>query len=457
MALSAKKAKLDEILGSSLRDMSARQFREVLMIIGPVILLCAGAIWLALQFVKPAPPAKIAISTGGAAGGYFAFGQKYAAHLKRNGISLEVRPSAGSIENIERLKDPASGVGAALVQGGISNSRESPGLVSLGRLFPEPLWVFYRGDEQIDRLHQLKGKRIAVGPEGSGTRQLAMALLGPNEISAQSATLSPSTGMEAADALEAGSLDAVFLALAPQAAVVQKLMRSKNVRLMSLAQAEAYTRLFPYLQRIVLPQGAVDLVGNIPPYDVSMIAPVAALVVREDLHPAVVGLLIDAAREAHAGGGLFHRVGDFPRPLDPEYEMNDDAERYYKAGPSFLKRHLPFWLATFIERMSVIAVPLAGAMLPLLKVGPMLYKWRIRRRLFYWYGRLKALEASVSRDRSPESLDEFRAEVTRIDEAVNTIPVPIGFADQYYSLRAAIDLVRQRLLNQAAVVNASMG
>lgn len=457
MPIGARKAKLDEILGSRLRDISAAQFRELLLIVAPVVLLAATAVWIALQFVQPAPPKRLVMSTGGQGGAYHVIALRYADILKRHGITLEARPSAGSIENVARLRDASSGVAVALLQGGITNSRETPDIVSLGRLFPEPLWVFYRGEATVDRLSQLAGKRIAIGPDGSGTRHLAAALLAPHGITAQSATLVPLTGQPAADALAAGAVDAVFLALAPQAPVVQSLLRRPDVRLMNFAHAEALTRLFPYLQRIVLPQGAIDLVANIPPADVALVAPVAALVAREGLHPALAGLLIDAAREVHAGGGLFHRVGDFPKPLDPELEMAEDAERYYRAGPSFLKRVLPFWLATFVERMSLIAVPLAGALFPLFKLGPLLYKWRIRRRLNFWYGRLKALEASVASDATRENFGEYRDEVARIDAAVTAIPVPVAFGDQYYTLRAAIDLVRQQLDTRVAVANSSMG
>lgn len=445
MTANEKQTRLDEILGARLRELNARKFRELLLIVGPVALLVAAVVWVALRFVEPAPPKTLVMSTGGQSGGYYQAGLRYAAILKRHGITLDVRQSAGSLENVARLKDAGSGVSVALVQGGISNSKETPGLVSLGRMFVEPLWVFYRGAETIDRLHQLKGKTIAVAPEGSGTRHLTMALLAPNQVTAETATLLPISGKEAADALLDGRADAVFLALSPEAPIVQALLRSPEIKLMSFAQGDAYTRLFPFLQRIVLPQGAIDLVRNVPPQDVTLVAPVAALVAREGLHPALTGLLIEAAREVHGAGGLFHRVGEFPRALDPEFDVSDDAERYYKSGPSALKRNLPFWLATFIERMIVIAVPLAGALVPLFKIGPWLYRERVRRRLFYWYGRLKALEAGVAGDRERINVAEFRAEADKIEEAVSVLPIPITFADQHYTLRAAIDLVRQRL------------
>lgn len=457
MALKATRAQLNEVLGSRLRDISARQFRELLLIIGPVLLLVAGAIWLALQFVDPAPPKRVTIATGGTTGAYYGFGARYAKELKKHGITLDFRATAGSVENVKLLGDDTSGVSVALVQGGIINRETAPKLNSLGRLFVEPLWVFYRHATPLDRLHLLKGRRIAIGPEGSGTRHLALALLAASNIDATTATLLPLSGKAAADALQKGEVDAVFLAMAPQSAVVQALLRDNGVRLMSFTQGDAYTRLFPYLERIVLPQGAIDLVANIPERDVTLIGPVAALVVRQDIHPALVGLLIDAAKEAHTQGGLFNRVGDFPRPLDPELELAEGAERYYKAGPSFLKRVLPFWLAEFIERMSLIAVPLAGIMLPLLKVGPWLYRWRINRRILYWYGRLKALESSAADDPEGLNLDWHREEISRIEDSVSTIPVPLAFAQSYYDLRSAIDLVRQRLTGRAVAQNAAIG
>ena len=456
-ALLVRKEKLDAIMGARLRDISATQMRELLLIIGPVVLLVLGALWVASRFIQPAPPSKIAISTASETGNYFATGKKYAAILKDSGVILEVRTSAGSPENVKRLLDPNSGVQVALLQGGTTNSEQSPGIMSLGRIYLEPMWVFYRSDATWDRLMDLKGRRVIVGPEGSGTRALAMALLAANGITADNTTLLPLLGAAAIEGLTKGDADAAFFTSAPTAPQIQTLIRRKDLKIMSLAHAEAYTRRFPYLSRIVLPKGAIDLVENIPASDVELVAPVAALVARTDLHPALVTLLVEAAKTVHTPGGMFHRVGEFPRPQDPEFDLSDDAERAYKSGPNWLKRTLPFWLATFIERAIVVAVPVAGALLPLFKLGPALYKWRIRRRLLYWYGRLKALESVVSEDRQADTLDAQRQELTVIDEAVANIPIPLAFSDQYYSLRAAIDLVRQRLANRVPAASAAIG
>jgi TRAP transporter TAXI family solute receptor len=455
VALRAKKRKIDAILGARLRDISAAEFRELTKIIVPVVLMVLAGLWFASRFVEPAPPKRIAIATADQTGSYYVIGKSYADILRQSGITLDVVATAGSADNVKRLLDPNSGVQVALLQGGTTNAAESPGLVSLGRLYLEPTWIFYHGEATIDRLVDLKGKRIIVGAEGSGTRALALKLLEANGIAAGNTTLLALSGAAAAEALATDAADAAFFTSAASAPQIQALLRRPDLRLMSLVNAEAYSRNFPFLSRIVLPKGVIDLVANIPPIDIEMIAPMAVLVAREDLHPALVTLLAEAAKTVHSSAGLFNRAGEFPKAQDPEFDLSPDAERAYKTGPNWLNRTLPFWLATFIERMIVLAVPLAGVLLPLSKAVPAIYKWRMRRRLLYWYGRLKALESVIDDAPNREALAEYREEFAVIDRAVCNIPIPLGFSDQYYTLRSAIDVVRQRLANLKPVAAAA--
>ena len=429
-----------------------RQWREMMLIGGPAALLVVAAFWLAYQFVEPAPPSHIVITTGSEQGAYFAFAQRYREKLAKNGIRLEVLPSKGSVENTERLaaatKAGEPHVDVALLQGGIANGDTLPGMVSYGRVFLEPVWVFHRLDGEVDRLSQLAGKRIAIGAVGSGTRKLVETLLEANGIGADTATLLPLGSASALEALERGEADAAFFSLAPESPLIQKLMRDERFKLASLKQAEAYTRRFPFLSRIVLPEGAIDLVRNIPAHDVVMVAAQAGLVGRADLHPALAWPLVDALKTTHSEGGMFQRIGDFPKASDPEFEMSEDALRIYQSGAPFFQRFLPFWLASFIERMIIMVVPIATILLPLVKLGPMLYEWRIRSRLLYWYAQLKELErqmAAVQQSGEAMASRPFRAMIDRIDEAVSTIPVPLHYSDRLYELRGAIELVRQRI------------
>ena len=423
---------------------STYQPRELALIFVPLLLAVLFAFWFTYQFVAPAPPSHVVITTGSETGGYYAFAQRYKEALKASGIDLEVRSSKGSIENLQRLADPKSGVSLALLQGGISNHTKSPGIVSLGRVFLEPVWVFYKGGETLERVIQLAGKRIAIGAPGSGTRALAGEILGANGIGANEATLLPLGGADAIEALKNGQADAIFLVLSPTSKLIGELLHQSDIRLMNFKQAEAYTRLFPYLAKVVLPAGVVDLAKQLPPEDVALVASQAALVAREDAHPAIVGLLVGAANEVHKEGGIFQHVNEFPKAFDPEYPMQEDAERLYKQGPPFLQRFLPFWLANFIERSLIMIVPIATILLPLFKVVPWLYEWRIRRRILYWYGELKALERDVD-DETTNEKQRYLADILEIESAVSKIPVPLHYSDKLYELRGAVDLVRQRI------------
>lgn len=423
---------------------SAFQGREFLLVLVPLVLAVIFAFWFTYQFVTPAPPSQVVITTGSETGGYYAFAQRYKATLKASGIDLEVRSSKGSIDNLERLDAPDSDVSLALLQGGISNHEKNPDLVSLGRVFLEPVWVFYKGDETLERVAQLAHKRIAIGAEGSGTRALAQELLQANDIGSEQVTLLPYGGTRAVEALKGNEADVIFLVVSPKSKVIGELLDEPDIKLMSFKQADAYNRLFPYLSKVVLPAGVIDLRKQVPEHDVTLLAAQAVLVAMKDTHPAIVGLMVEAAKNVHKEGGIFQRVEEFPKPYDPEYPMQEDAERLYKQGPPFLQRFLPFWLANFIERSLIMIVPIATILLPLVKVVPWLYEWRIKRRILYWYGKLKSLERDVNDEETNEK-QRYMSEILEIQRAVAVIPVPLHYSDKLYELRGAVDLVRQRI------------
>ncbi|MBX9927148.1 MAG: TAXI family TRAP transporter solute-binding subunit [Hyphomicrobiaceae bacterium] len=424
---------------------SRRQWREILLIVLPTLALVIGAVLLALQFVEPAPPRRIVMTTGSAQGAYTKYAEQYAKILARSGVTLEVKPSAGSIENIERLLDRKSNVQLAFVQGGIADPAAHPGLVSLGRAFLEPMWVFHRSNFEIDSLNDLKGLKVAVGAEGSGTRVLAMKLLEANKLDGTNTTFVGSKPADSANQLIAGEIDAAFYTMAAASDLAQKLIHAPNVKIANLKQADAYTRVFPFLQKIVLPAGVADLGLNLPATDITMVAPVASVVARQDLHPALVSLLVEAMKEVHAQPGLFQKANEFPQGVESDLPLHADAARFHKTGLPFLQRYLPFWLATFIDRTAVLLIPILTISLPLIRLIPMMYQWRIRRRILFWYDRLKKLEARVRADSSAGALPTYTAEIERIEDAVSVIPVPYMYSDQLYNLRSAVELVRQRL------------
>jgi len=424
----------------SLRDLFATAWWIFLIVgIGFVV---------AYQFVEPAPPKHIVITTGSESGAYYQFANRYAAILAKNGITLEVKASAGSLENIERLKNDEAQIG--FVQGGVVPPKEDPdaeddsGLFSLGSLFYEPVWVFYRGEKKLDRLTDLRGKRIAIGQEGSGVRQLAQQLLVANEIPLGK-NLVPAAGLKAAEELQQGRIDAAFIIAAESAPVVQVLLRSPGVRLMSFAQANAYQRRFPFLTRLTLPQGVADLVRDLPPEDIKVLAPTANLIIRDDLHPALQTLLLQALSDVHGKSGFFQDAGEFPSYMDQMLPLSPDAARYFKSGSPFLQRYLPFWLAVLIDRLIVLLVPIVALLIPLLKVAPAIYTWRVRSKIFRIYGELKFLEEDIKQHSDLERLGEYRLRLDTLEDEASQLHVPLGFTDLVYTLREHVNLVRQAL------------
>ena len=413
------------------------------------IFLVAGiGFAVAYQFVEPAPPKKIVITTGSDSGAYYQFAQRYAAILARDGVTLEVQTSAGSLENLQRLQADSAQVG--FVQGGVMPPKVDPdapddsGLLSLGSLFYEPVWVFYRGDKPLTRLTDLRGKRLAIGQEGSGIRQLAQQLLEANEIP-PSQHLVPLSGLTAAEALQQGRIDAAFIIAAENAPVVQVLLRSPGIKVMSFAQAGAYQRRFPFLTKLTFPQGVADLVRNFPPDDIKLLAPTANLIVRADLHPALQSLLLQAASEVHGKSGFFQDAGEFPAYKDPLLPLSPDAARYFKSGPSLLQRYLPFWLAVLVDRLIVMLVPIFALLIPLLKVAPAIYTWRVRSKVFRCYGELKFLEDDLKHHFDPAKLADYRNRLDALDDEAAQLHVPLGFTDLVYTLREHVNLVRHIL------------
>jgi TRAP-type uncharacterized transport system substrate-binding protein len=423
--------------------------RDLLVTAGPLVLLTIAAIGAAYWYMRPAPPDTITITSGPAGSTFQLTAEKYRKILARNGVKLQILPSAGSLENLRRLNDPAQRVDVGFVQGGLSTGMTVDNLVSLGSVFHEPLALFYRGSVPITRLSELTGKRLAIGPEGSGTHALALILLKANGIERGGTTeLLDLGGENAAQALTGNNVDAVFLmgdsATPP---ILRTLLWTPGIRLLSFAQADAYVRRFPYLSKLDLPMGAFDFGKNVPPGDIYLIGPTVELVARERLHPALSDLLIEAAREVHGGAKLLQRAGEFPAPLEHEYRISDDARRYYTSGKSFLYRSLPFWLASLVDRLLVVVVPIIVLLIPGLKLVPALYSWRIRSRIYKWYGILIALERNMLEQPAPAERAKLLKRLDDIEVEVNKMKMPLAYAEQFYVLRDHISFVRARYAN----------
>jgi TRAP transporter TAXI family solute receptor len=423
--------------------------RDLIVTAGPTILAIVAACVVAYLLVDPTPPRVVTISTGQENSAYEVFGKKYAAALGKHGIKLILKPSAGSLDNLQALNK--GDVDLGFVQSGSTNQDEAErrGLISIGSLFTEPVWLFLREGVKVNELTQLKGLKINLGPEGSGVPRLFQQVLAANGVEPRDLQVSALENTPATVELLEGRIDGLVFSSAPDAPLIQMLLITPGIKLFDFAQAEAYTRRLPFLTHVVLPRGIVDLGRDLPAKDYHLIAPTATLVAREDLHPALVDLLVQAASNIHGGAGWFQQQGQFPSPAYTEIPVAHEAAKFYKDGPPFLQRYMSFWLANFFDRMWVLVVALGALILPLSKVVPPLYVWRIRSRVFRWYGQLRTVEQALAA--APDAQrDQVYAEqlqrLNEIEERVNQISIPLSFADDLYGLRSHINLVRQRIL-----------
>ncbi len=412
-----------------------------------VVALAVSSVW------QPGPPARVVMSTGAPDGAYHAFAQRYQQVLARAGVELVLLPSAGAVENLERLRRGEQGVSLALLQGGLVEpgaAGEAVGLEWLGAVAHEPIWVFHRPSMAPRSLRDFGGARIAGGAPGSGTRLIVDRMLALLEMAGpgQPPPL-PLSGLAAADALESGAVDVAMLVAAPDAPAVQRLLRSPQATLWSWDRAEAYARHLPVLSRVEIPEGAVDLVRNLPPRDVTLLSLRASLVARKDTHPVLVELLLDAAREVHGSSGLLQRGGEFPSEDTGGHPLSVDAQRYFRNGPSALRSYLPYWSVVWIQRLVFIGLPLLAVGIPLMRVMPGIYRWAVRRRIYRWYAELSQLERAA--DQSPAQVQAQLRRLDALESRFVRMRVPAAFGAEAYMLREHARWVRDRLLERASL------
>ena len=428
---------------------SGVSWRDAALTYGPFVLLLIVVVWIGLHFMQPAPPDTIVMTSGADGSMFQVYAGRYAKILARQGVKLKILPSQGSLENLKRLSDEQFTVDVGFVQGGIANLGDANELVSLGSVFYVPVLVFYRAPHPIKFLSELDGKRIAIGREGSGARVLAETLLKANGIEAGGKSkLVAVEGKAAQDALVKGEVDAAFvMGDSATPATMRDLIHTPGIRLFDFVQGDAYVGRFRYLTKLSLPPGSLDLGHNTPAQTLTMVAPTVELLARPGLHPALSDMLIQAAQEVHGRATLLQKAGEFPAPLEHEYRVSDDANRYYKSGKSFAYRHLPFWLASLVDRIVIVLVPLAVVLIPGLKVVPWLYKWRINARLYRRYGELMALERMTFSDTTPEQRADLLKRLDEIERRIITGKSPPSAAEQLYVLRQHVHFVRTRLLH----------
>lgn len=409
-------------------------------------LVCVlGLVGTYVLFVEAPPPRRVVIAAGGKDGAYYKFAQLYAKLLAAEGITLEVLPTHGSVENLKLLQDEDSDVSVAFMQTGIIDPNQADSLQALGSLYREPLWIFYRGAKTVDRLTQLKGWKVAIGAEGSGTRGIASQLLSANGIGEDTAEFLEIGGTDAAAALESGDIDAAFFVAGMDAAYIQRLLRAPGIHLAELAQSEAYQRQFRFLSSVIIHAGLIDIEHNIPAKDRTLIAPAATLVAHDSLHPALASMLLKAASKVHKAGDRLAKSGEFPSASFTDIPLSDDAERYFRVGPPVLQRILPFWLASMVDRLKIMVIPLIMLLMPLFRIAPPLVRWQTRRKIYMWYARLRKIDRRAIHGMSQVEAKLSRDELYELEKQIARIGVPLSYMEEYYNLRLHLDLVSSKV------------
>jgi TRAP transporter TAXI family solute receptor len=408
-----------------------------------IIVVVAIGFVVTYQFVEPPPPSTVRIATGGKDGAYHAFAQKYAALLARDDITLEIVSTAGSVENLRLLRNGE--VSLALVQGGSAAGKDRAELQSLGSMFLEPVWIFTRKQRPIKRLGDLTGKRVAVGPVDSGTRLLSNALLAADGVEESDAAFIAAGAAQAVPSLVEGKIDAAFFVASSTAAFIGELLRDPRAELFSFARASAYAHLFPFLTAVTLNEGVIDLPRNIPPRDITLVAVAANLVARQDLNSNLVPALMKAVTEVHQQGGIFEKKRQFPSVDFVDLPMNRDARRYIENGPSFLYRWTPYTAAVYLDRLKIMLLPFIALMIPLFRLAPPLYRWRVRWKIYRWYAAVRDIESTIPDQASPRDAEPAVRRLNELEKEVASVSVPLSYAGELYHLRLHIRLIADKL------------
>jgi len=415
----------------------------ILTIAALVVIVLTASIYI----VETMPPRTVVMATGAEGGANHQMGLRYRDILAQSGIKLRLVPTSGGLENLALLKDPKSAVGVGFIQGGTTTEKESPDVESLGTVFYEPLWFFFRG-EPGDDIRALRGRRLSIGPEGSGTRALALELMKKFKLDTVIGEVSGFTPQVAADKLIAGDIDAAFIITAWDSPVVQQLMDAKGIALASILRADAYIAHYPFLNKLTLPAGVSDLLNNRPPVDTVMLAPKGSLAVRADLHPAIQHLLLTAAQQIHSQPGIFQKAGQFPAAESIDLPLSDEAQRFYKRGLPFLQKYLPFWIATLVERLLVVLLPLAAVLYPVFRFLPQIYDWAMQSKIRRLYDEMRLIESEMELQGGRDD-DAIDAKLEDLGQRAHRLSLPTSYASMLYTLRSHINLVRGRLASLA--------
>lgn len=415
--------------------------KSILPYLVAIAFILGGAYWL----IDPAPPKTIVVAVSKHDSDYHVFAQLYGALLKQDGIKLEIRDADGPLQALDQLRAEDGGVDMAFLEGGTASAESSVGIVSLGSLYYEPIWIFSARGHKIAHLSSLKGKRIAIGEANTSINILSRTLLNAAGVNEQNSRFLAAGDEDAADALQRGQVDAIFISGVPNSPLIQTLAASPRLAMADLDEAEAFSRQFTFLHHLVLPEGALNLEANVPSHPVNLLVPTVTLVARDSTHPALIYLVLKVISRVHGNAGILQAEHEFPADKDTDFDLSAQAKKFYESGLPFFDRYLPFWAATFLSRALIVLVPLIALVIPVMRMAPSIYAWLIKSRIYKLYGELRYLETHLHSHQHPLDPEACRKELDAIEHRVNHLHVPVAFSSHLYELRSHIALVRSQI------------
>jgi TRAP transporter TAXI family solute receptor len=396
------------------------------------------------QFIEPLPEKKITIATGREDGNYHALALEYKKLLAKEKVELHIIPTAGSLDALKLVQNNQADI--AFYQSGLLKEHNHSEVESLATIYFEPISIFYNKELNLSYINQLKGKRIAIGEEGSGTKVVASKLLRANLIDQNNSTLHYLNNQQALEAIQNRHIDALFIVSSANSAVITALLQSPDIELLHIKRAQAYDKRFAYLTALTLYEGSIDLMENLPNKDTTLLSTTASLIANQSLEDELIRIFMKQLKKVHIKESILQKRGEFPSQNYLEIELNSEAKRYLEHGDTWLEKIFPFWIANNIDRLKILLIPLITLLIPLLKSALPIYRWSIRFSIYRWYDDINAIDLKLDTPLSKEELESLYQELMHLSKEIKeTTKVPLSYMGEYYNLRIHLRLITQRI------------
>ena len=405
---------------------------------GILILLFISFFFYIYSLIEPAPIKEVSIATGRESGVYYQYAERYKKRLESEGITVNIIKTAGSIETLKLLREKEVDFG--FVQSGTASVEDKQELKSVASLYVEPLWLFYRASlGTLEYFDDLNKTQFSMGEPGSGTLALTQKLLEKTNLNTHNLNIVDLDLKSSYQAFKENRLDAFFTVLSPKSEEIKEIFQDKRLSVLNLKRATAFTEHFPFLQEYKIYEGSMDLRKNIPSSNITLLATTATLVTHNDVDNSLVRLMTIILKENSSKEEVF------PSQKFLEIPIHKASKKYLLHGNSFLEKIFPYWIASNIDRLKYLLIPLLTLLLPLFKSMVPIYRWRSRAKVYKWYKELDKISENWEQFDEKQLREAQRALDVLSSEIRSKTDVPLSFKWEYHTLQEHIDNVKKRI------------